>query len=191
MGKEKSIIETASLQNYFYQNLSDLNKRSLCPVPEEMIYYSSTVMENFSVTGKLFEIDEGKVKEKVLGLKILEASHKNSLEKKRILKDVGDTALLVCGYFSSSINKKILDSNYYVQLGRMAYGQLNNLAPELLNVPSFYHMMATSFENLTTLIALIAKSNEADPFKHLLIEEYSDLELKCMGSIPNRTKKIS
>ena len=191
MRKSKSIIESADLQNYFYLNLSDLNKKSLCPVPEEMIYYSSTVMEKFSVSGNFFDVSNGKVQEKVLGIKMLEASQKSSLEQKRILRDVGDTALLVSGYFSNSVNTKILNVSYYIQLGQMAYDRLNTLSPELLNIPSFYRLMATSFENLTTLIRVMSKSNESDPFKHLLLEDHDDNGLKCMGILPTKTDKVS
>lgn len=191
MEKSDSIIESANLQNYFYQSLYELNKKSLCPVPEEMIYYSSTVMEKFSVSGKFFEVSDGKVQEKVLGVKMLEASQKNSVEQKRILRDVGDTALLVSGYFSSSMNSKILNASYYIQLGQMAYDRLNNLSPELLNIPSFYRLMATSFENLAALIRVMSKSNETDPFKHFLIEDFEDNELKSMGVLPNKTDKAS
>ena len=185
------ILEVASLQHYFYQNLSELNKKSLCPVPEEMIYYSSTVMDKFCESQNYFEVSEGKIQEKILGLKILEASQKSSSEQKRILRDVGDTALLVCGYFSSSFKTKMLNNKYYIQLGQMAYDRLNTLSPELLNMPCFYKLMATSFESLTTLISVMSRKNEADPFKHLLIEDYDDHQLHVMGVEPCKTDKAS
>ena len=44
-----------------------------------------------------FENVEGKVREKVLGVKLLECQELPNESKKRTLQDIGDTALFLCG----------------------------------------------------------------------------------------------
>src|SRR4051812_10865487 len=92
----KKIILTSSLKGYFFEGLAEINKKSLCPVPESVLFYSSEVLDKFSLTQDFFEVSEGKVREKVLGTKLLEATQLNREEQKKVYKEVGDMALLLC-----------------------------------------------------------------------------------------------
>lgn len=164
----KKIILSSNLQGYFFDGLIELNKKSLCPVPESVLYYSSEVLEKHALSSDFFEISEGKVREKILGIKLLEATQLSRVEQKKVFREVGEMSLLVCGYFAESVNKKLVDTNYYAQLGKMAYGNLNNIAPSFLDIPSFYKLVATCFESLTTLLAIMASKNRRGDDKHLL-----------------------
>ncbi len=48
----------------------------------------------------------------------------NITEQNKILKRLGDVALFVSGFFSDSLNRKIIDVDYYVAMGGSAYGSL-------------------------------------------------------------------
>lgn len=127
------------------------------PLPNETIYYSSMVMDKYGDSGNYFEVVEGKVREKVLGLKLLETSNMNGEERKRTLKDIGDTALLICGFFADSLNKKIIDTRYYQELGQTAYSRLNNVVPTAYDIPSFFSLLSHRFDQLTTVMALVSE----------------------------------
>ncbi len=146
-----------SLQAYFYSELKKLNDKKGVPLPNEAIYYSSRVLDRFGMSKELFEFENGKVREKVLGIKLLESTHLSKEQKKRQLRDVGDTALFICGYFSSSLNKKIIDSSYYADLGISAYQTLDQLIPEVLDIPSFYEKFSRSFDSIVELMSLVSK----------------------------------
>ena len=45
-------------------------------------------------------------------------------ERVRQLKDVGDTSLYVSGFFADSLQRKLVDVDYYIQMGGAAYGEL-------------------------------------------------------------------
>ncbi|MGE3610779.1 MAG: hypothetical protein AB7I27_14400 [Bacteriovoracaceae bacterium] len=183
----KKIILTANLQGFFFEGLYELNKKSLCPVPESTLFYSSEVLDKFALSDHFFEINDGKVREKVLGVKLLEATQLTREEQKRVYKEVGDMSLLVCGYFSESVNKKIVDLNYYAQLGKMAYSNLNHVMPNFMDIPSFYNVLATSFESITTLMTILAnKSRRGEDynlvFKKILNDEnVTEKELMVSG----------
>lgn len=192
----KKIILSSNLQGFFFEGLVEINKKSLCPVPESVLFYSSDVLDKFALSQDFFEVSDGKVREKILGTKLLEATQLNREEQKRVYKEVGDMSLLVCGYFAESVNKKIVDTHYYSQLGKMAYGHLNSVSPTFLDIPSFYNMIATCFESLTTLMAILAtKGRGADQpllFKRIMREEaITDKELLSAGILPNKTTKVS
>lgn len=152
----KPIFLEHSLQAFFFDQLNDLNKKSSQPLPNEMIYYSSLVMDKFGDSSKYFSVGEdGSVNEKILGLKYLEASQKSSSQKKVELKEIGDTALFLCGFFSESVSRKITDISYYQGLGRTAYHQLNNIVPEVFEVPDFYARVSDFFEQLIALMTIL------------------------------------
>jgi hypothetical protein len=156
------LILESSLQVFFYDHLQEFNKKSLNPLRNETIYYSSLVMDHFGESSKLYEQVEGKSREKILGMKFLEAGHLSSDKKKLALKDIAETSLFVCGFFSDSLNKKIIDIKYYQDLGMMAYASLNGLVPKAYDVPAFYKNMANSFSDVALLMSLVAKKHASD-----------------------------
>ena len=104
-GPEKiSLVLETSLQSFFYDQLMNLNNKTATPLSNESIYYSSIVMDKFSHSKLYFETLDGKVREKTLGKKLLECAHLSKPSQKRELRDIGDTALLLCGFFSQSLN---------------------------------------------------------------------------------------
>lgn len=193
----KKIILTTNLQSFFFNDLSALNKKSLCPVPESIIFYSSEVLDKFALSEEFFEISEGKVREKILGMKLLEATQLPREEQRKVYKEVADTSLMVCGYFAESVNKKLVDTQYYAQLGKMAYGHLNNCIPTFLDIPSFYAMIATCFENMTTLLALLASKNRTGIENNLIFKKImedqtiSEKEMLISGIVQNPSTKVS
>lgn len=193
---QNKIILSANLKGFFFDGLSEINKKSLCPVPESIIYYSSDVLDKFALSQDFFETSEGKVREKILGMKLLEATQYNRDEQKKIYKEVGDMSLLVCGYFAESVNKKIVDKDYYAQLGKMAFSHLNNVSPTFLDIPCFYGMVATCFESMTTLMSILASKSRGEDtnliFKKIMRNEaVSEKEMLASGVIPDLARKVS
>lgn len=186
------IILSESLKSYFFKQLKDINQKSLCPVPEETIYYSSEVLEKCAFSTSLFSFEDGRVKHKILGKKLLEASNGSPEARKRTYKEVGDTALIMSGYFSRSINGKILGQDYYYRLGQMAYEKLNLSQPACFDIPSFYKIMSTCFENLASMMAIVMDLNESNQDSpYLLKEGASPKQSFILGIHPNDTKKVS
>src|SRR5215472_12817362 len=58
-----------------------------------------------------------------LALKLAQAVNSPD-ERVRQLKDLGDTSLYVSGFFSESLQRKLVDVGYYIQMGGAAYSQL-------------------------------------------------------------------
>ncbi len=150
------ILET-SLQSYFFDQLVQLNQKFSTPLSKEDIFYSSLVMDKFGVAQEFFEEKGGRTSEKILGIKLMESTHLSRKMRIRELKDVGDTALFVCGFFSDSLNKKIVDVSYYRSIGQAAYSKLNNLVPSFYDVDSFYNEFSKKFSNVTLLMELLSK----------------------------------
>jgi hypothetical protein len=173
-----SIVLETSLQTFFYQKLQEINHKCTKPIPDEAVFYSSLVMDQFGESKKYFEIQEGKVREKVLGMKLLESSHLPKSHQKVVLRDVGDTALLICGYFSESVNNKIVDLRYYQDLGKTAYNRLNGMSPLVYDKKDLFALISKYFYELTELIGFYSKSNDHfDPDQAFIIVNSNELKV--------------
>lgn len=167
--KQDLVLET-SLQSFFFDELSRVNEKSSRPLPKETVFYSSLVLDQYGESGNYFETVEGKVREKILGVKLLEACHLPKQKQMRALRDIGDTALFICGFFSDSLNGKIIDTSYYQQIGRSAYRRLNHFVPDVYETPSFFERLSDSFSGVTVLMNLVAeKMTKPDDANEFLI----------------------
>ncbi len=165
---EKLCLES-SLQVYFYEQLQEFNKKSTNPLSNEMVYYSSLVMDQFGDSNKYFENVDGKIREKILGIKLMESTQFPKEKQKIVLKDIAETSLLLCGYFYDSLNRKIVDTKYYQDIGVMAYQRLNSFNPEAFNQKNFFKGIASHFHQMTNLMSMVSLKHETDPYEILLI----------------------
>ncbi len=156
--EQDSVILEASLQTFFFDELLKVNQKFESPVSKEKIFYSSLVMDKFSQSEHFFEKDGGKIRNKVLGVKLLEASHLPRNKKREMIKDVAETSLFVCGFFSDSLNRKIVDINYYKDVGQTAYEMLDGMIPSFYDIDSFYKSVSTQFETLAQLMKVVSDS---------------------------------
>lgn len=166
---KESLTLESSLQAYFYDQLQEFNKKSTQPLSNELVFYSSLVMDHFGDANKYFENVDGKIREKILGIKLMESAQFPKEKQKIILRDIADTALLLCGYFSDSLNKKIIDTKYYQEVGVIAYKRLNSFQPKAYDVEDFFERIAFQFQNVTTLMNLVSVKHVTDPYSLLLI----------------------
>ena len=168
MGNE-TIITSASLSDFFYKDLSQKNKIFPCPLPEEFLFYSSLTLEKYSLSSKFFEIEEGKTTEKILGMRYLESKLKGRDEKLSELKDIGDTVLVLLGFFSDSIDKKLISRDYYLSIAQNAYSDLSKMDSSFYDIPNFYDLFASSLENTVRLVEAVATEFRlADKEQYLL-----------------------
>ncbi|OFZ25916.1 MAG: hypothetical protein A2381_09665 [Bdellovibrionales bacterium RIFOXYB1_FULL_37_110] len=156
MAATKIICQT-SLQAYFLDKLVEVNQKLASPLSPEVLLYSSQVLDTFSDPQNIFEVYDGKKSVKILGLKLLESEKLPKSKRKKILMDVGDTALFICGFFYESLNRKLFQIRYYHDLGKKAYAKLDGISLKSIKRPSIFGMMASSFDNITDMITIVSK----------------------------------
>jgi hypothetical protein len=84
-------------------------------------------------------------------------------EKARGLKDIGDTSLVMTGFFTDSLSRRLVDENYYIAVGEGAYRQLAHLvtmshgsARELFR--NVYSELAAKFGAFVEVLKLIRRN---------------------------------
>lgn len=59
-----------------------------------------------------------------LAVRLAKALQTGGIRQREGLREVGDQSLFISGFFSDSLNRKLVDVDYYVALGGYAYGSL-------------------------------------------------------------------
>ena len=60
-----------------------------------------------------------------LALRLAHALERGGLQQRTTLKQIGDRSLFVSGFFSDSLNRKLVDVDYYASVGGYAYQALS------------------------------------------------------------------
>jgi len=169
-----NIVLENSLQYFFYEELEKLNNKNTNPLSKEAIYYSSLVLDKYGSSREYFENDNGKIREKVLGIKLLESKNLSKSQKLKEIKDIAETSLILCGCFSDSVSKKLNDVSYYQDIGRSAYLSLNKLIPSFYEQENFYKFVAESFHLITEFLMLLSKQFFSQSNEELIFIESSN-----------------
>jgi hypothetical protein len=112
-------------QEYFYELLgAALSKRSFKPAAETE-FYLVNLMNRFMTTDALYARDaDGRHRNEALALLVKEAVETPEAEMKRTMfRQVGDVSLYTAGFFQESLNRKLVDLDYYIDMGGRAYRQ--------------------------------------------------------------------
>jgi hypothetical protein len=59
-----------------------------------------------------------------LGIRFARALQAAGVRQRDGLRQVGDLSLFISGYFADSLNRRLVDVDYYIHLGERAYGSL-------------------------------------------------------------------
>ena len=85
----------------------------------------SEVIESYLVFMLIRFMAYPQILNSVLGMDLLKSAHSVGEQRRLMLRDVGDSCLLVSGLFPGRIEKKHLKISYFVHLGQFAYGTLS------------------------------------------------------------------
>lgn len=123
---EKKISFLVSSKEFFNGVVQDaISTRKMATFPLAQNYLVS-ILENYIHTNNLFDAqtENGKLTRETLAETFLKAQNAQTSVKIEMLKKLGDVSLYVSGFFGDSLSRKIVDVDYYVDMGETAYGTL-------------------------------------------------------------------
>jgi hypothetical protein len=95
-----------------------------------------------------------------LGVKLAASTLASPEERIRQLKDVGDTSLYVTGFFSDSLARRLLDVDYYIQMGGTAYGQLARHYRDRPEFSDVYFELGINFPRFVDVLAEVSETSQ-------------------------------
>ncbi len=88
--------------------------------------YLADLLEHYVISRNLFgEAEEGHNEQsKTMAERLLSATQAEATVRGELLKRLGDTSLYISGFFGDSLHRKLVDVDYYAEIGGIAYGTL-------------------------------------------------------------------
>ena len=97
-----------------------------------------------------------------LGMQLLQALHSPPAPRYVGLRQVGDQALVICGLFAESLERSLVDPDYYAMLGRQAYRCLGDISFGSVGrtgLAPVFQELAAGFSGFAAVLGHIAFEN--------------------------------
>lgn len=124
-----ALITDMTPREYFRQSVTTAMEHQRVAASEEAAYYLVGLLTDFVRTDALFERTADGVMLKPLAGWLSDAMSASGTEQRQsALRRLGDMALFISGVFANSLNRKLVDIDYYIAMGGTAYGCLSGYA---------------------------------------------------------------
>jgi len=104
-----------------------------------------------------------------LAFKMKEALETSGAERRHCLREIGDRSLFVSGFFAESLGRRLVDVDYYIEMGGAAYRALARTERAYAAVGEtfvgVFHELSERFENVVDALILISHRTSLQP-KH-------------------------
>ncbi len=118
-------ISTSTLPEFFHEKVENAASKAPIKVSLEAEYYIVNLLTAFTSLSETNANNSST--DRALALRFFDALVAKSHEKATHLKQLGDIALYMSGFFAESLNRKIIDIDYYISMGHAAYANLSHL----------------------------------------------------------------
>lgn len=124
-GKQR-VKPVASLQEFFKDSVGDAMSRQGVAAEDQTAYYVVNLLTSFARSEALFDRTENGTELKPLALVLAEVVDSQRAEERQYaLQRVGDISLFVAGFFGEGMARRLVDVDYYVNMGGSAYSTLS------------------------------------------------------------------
>jgi hypothetical protein len=198
MVRKMDLTLVAQPQDFFRELVTGALGRQQIAVKPETEFYLVNLLGQFITTDRLYSTDQqGGVREESLALMLKEAYEAQPPIRTKLFRRIGDVSLYVGGYFQQSLNRKVVDVDYYIEIGGRAYGLVAGAAEEPAH-RSVYEELAGKFKALIDVLAEVSDQTQPRTEKDLLrlyelwVRTRSDRAAKALkeaGILPNDTIK--
>lgn len=160
MSEDSDIKILASPKEFFISAVDQaLESRKLKALPLAKSYLVN-LLEHYVIADNLYETAEesGRRSNGTLAEMYLKAGQSEPSVRIDILKRLGDTSLYISGFFGDSLKKKIVDIDYYAQMGGAAYGSLAEEGSQNIYSPVFKDFSRRFLDYVDVLTYISQKS---------------------------------
>jgi len=163
---DEQLITETSLQEYFQTSISDALENQNLKAGTDTIHYVVNLLTSFARAEKLFERTPDGVMIRPLALLYAEAVEGATLdERNRALRRLGDVALFISGVFSQSLNRCVVDIDYYVSMGGSAYSYLSDTTRGTNHgraMSGIYDELASKFVGFVDVLGEVSESRSCN-----------------------------
>jgi hypothetical protein len=104
--------------------------------------------------------------ESPLAFRLAQAFESGGLRQRESLRQIGDAALFVSGFFSDSLNRKLVDVDYYVSIGGCAYSALSRVETDTFS--TVYAELGEKFVGFVDVLSEVSERSSCSSNADLL-----------------------
>lgn len=156
---EKLIL--LSSKEYFSSLIEEAIEKQKVQSPPQVRQYLVNLLDYYLDARNFHEdiTEDGKSAPTTLAELYLTAQNVDHIKRQEILKKLGDRSLYVSGFFTDSLNRKLVDVDYYADIGGIAYAELASAAKED-SAMYVYNLFSKRFLEFADVLSYVSqKSN--------------------------------
>ncbi len=148
-------IET-SVESFFQGLVNDAVESQQLNASTESVCYLIHLLSTFASSDALFDSTPDGPMIQPLALLYGEALEAPTADlRNHALKRLGDVALFIAGIFTNSLDRKLVDVDYYIAMGGNAYGYLSSTSRQLIRWQAYcglFSELATKFTQFVEVL---------------------------------------
>lgn len=160
----ETIRPVASLQEFFKDSVTDAMEKQGVAADDHTAYYVVNLLTLFARSEKLYEGSDG-IGTRPLALQLADAASATDPQTRNlVLQRVGDTSLFVAGFFQDAFARRLIDVDYYIEVGGAAYGSLSENVRRTIRgraIGGVFAELAQKFREFVDVLAEIRDSGRA------------------------------
>ncbi|MFV1951199.1 MAG: hypothetical protein ACC630_04475 [Nitrospinota bacterium] len=168
------MVDLLQVQNhieYFKEMVESAIENQRIDTDETMEFYIVNLLSEFIRTDKAYPVEEGGKGEEALVTMLTKTLQSDYNDRIKRFKQLGDFSLFISGFFSDSLNRKLVDIDYYILIGGIAYNTLsqmmrNNEQGELFC--NLFNELAEKFQLFVDVIAEVSERSSIKSDKDIL-----------------------
>lgn len=167
-----AVLTEADIRDWFQSSVDAAITAQGVETNVETSFYLTNLLTSFVHTENLYSRTEDGLQFTPLVALYTEAlAARSTLERSRTMRRMGDVALFVAGVFSYSLNRKLVDVDYYCAMGGNAYAWLSDRTHEPGTGSAFrdvFQELAIKFRDFVDVLARVAERNTRDSDRDIL-----------------------
>lgn len=154
METDSRVTRHSNLMEFFKGKVDKAVKRNRFKADKMLCYYIVNLMTEYSRTDYYYSADQ----EDTLVAALNKAMNSENPKKIAQYKMLGDYTLFISGFFHDCLSTSLIDINYYILIGKMAY---SNLATAYMGgqkkfFKKFYRELSDKFKDMTEILAEVS-----------------------------------
>jgi hypothetical protein len=147
----EALVRTQSPTEYFRELVESAMQNQRVSARELTSFYVVNLLAAFVHRDRSPAAGE----DEALGVRLARAMQTAGIAQRDGLRKVGDLSLFISGFFSDSLNRSLVDVDYYIQLGERAYGSLARQGDE-----AFGDVFDELAEKFTAFVDILGEVSE-------------------------------
>ncbi|MGQ0656909.1 MAG: hypothetical protein ACT4NU_02265 [Chromatiales bacterium] len=164
-GKASPVITGMDVREYFHYEVHQAIDKQHVAASAEATCYVVNLLTTFLHTDRLYEHTPDGRRIKALALMYGEALEAPTAEARHnLLRRLADVALFISGVFSDSLNRNVVDVDYYVAMGGSAYAYLSDNVPRWMSGRALHGIFSELSDKFQQFVDVL---NEVSERAHL------------------------